>query len=94
MKRTPMKRRQAKVSASARLGYKLATARANGCCEARIDGICNGRAEARHHIKLRSRGGDNSAANIIVICDPCHRHIHSNPLWATEHAFMESSWVS
>ncbi len=29
-----------------------------------------------HHIKARSRGGDNSEANLITLCASCHRHLH------------------
>ncbi len=29
-----------------------------------------------HHRKPRSRGGDNSEANLITLCSSCHRHLH------------------
>ena len=29
-----------------------------------------------HHIKSRSRGGDNREENLITLCASCHRHLH------------------
>ncbi len=29
-----------------------------------------------HHLKARSRGGDNREANLITLCASCHRHLH------------------
>jgi hypothetical protein len=29
-----------------------------------------------HHLKARSRGGDNREANLITLCSSCHRHLH------------------
>ena len=29
-----------------------------------------------HHIKPRSRGGDNREENLITLCSSCHRHLH------------------
>ena len=29
-----------------------------------------------HHVKPRSRGGDNREENLITLCSSCHRHLH------------------
>jgi hypothetical protein len=48
-------------------------------CETRIEGVCTGRAEHRHHILLRAAGGTDEAANTVDVCSRCHEHIHSHP---------------
>lgn len=63
----------------------------NGTCEARITGICEGRAQHRHHRKLR-RHGDHSATNLISVCFRCHEHIHRNPRWAISYGLIIPSW--
>lgn len=45
-----------------------------------------------HHRKLRSRGGDDSEANLVGICRDCHGWIHANPAEATARGWMVSSW--
>lgn len=45
-----------------------------------------------HHRKLRSRGGSDSASNLIALCAHCHRRIHGHPKWATAHGFMVSAY--
>ena len=32
-----------------------------------------------HHVKLRSRGGDDVPDNLVWICALCHRALHGNP---------------
>lgn len=66
--------------------------RNHGRCEARCEGVCTTKAEHVHHIVLRSRGGSDDPANLAAVCNSCHRHIHDNPAWATEHGFMRSKW--
>jgi 5-methylcytosine-specific restriction endonuclease McrA len=66
----------------------------NVICEARVDGVCQGRAQHMHHVVLRSRGGSNDLSNLRAVCTACHDHIHANPRWATEHGFMASRWAS
>jgi len=48
-------------------------------CEARIDGVCTGRAAHRHHIKRRSQGGTDDASNCADLCSDCHGWVHANP---------------
>jgi hypothetical protein len=68
--------------------------RANNYCEA-----CGGAAEkgmALHHRKLKSRGGKDTAANLISVHHKCHnlgtKSIHLNPEWAERQGFMVASW--
>lgn len=64
-------------------------ARAGGCCE-----CCGDRLSPTfqcHHRKLRSRGGQDSAANLAALCGLCHRRIHSYVTWATENGFIVSA---
>lgn len=46
-----------------------------------------------HHRKLRRRGGDDSAENLMVCCPPCHKWIHDNPAEATHLGYMVPSWA-
>jgi hypothetical protein len=41
-----------------------------------------------HHRKLRSRGGGDSAANLVAICRRCHNWIHANPRQASVDGWM------
>ena len=90
--RSPMKRSRKRITAAERREYEIATERADGRCEAQIPGICTGRAEVRHHVKLRSALGKTIASNLIVICTECHGFIHAHPQWARDRAFIESSF--
>lgn len=51
-------------------------------CEARIEKVCTGRAECRHHKLRRSQGGTDDAGNTVDICDACHVFIHHNIAWS------------
>lgn len=42
--------------------------------------ICSALAVDLHHIKYKSRGGNDHASNIIAICRNCHELAHSNVL--------------
>ena len=37
-------------------------------------------ATVRHHKRRRSQGGTDDVTNTADICDPCHVHIHAEPL--------------
>ena len=64
-----------------------------GPCEARIEGVCTGRAETAHEPLLRSRGGDPAdEAQMIGICHACHRYAHDHPAEATERGLMRHAW--
>ena len=56
----------------------LVDQRAAGHCEARLSERCVGVGQHYHHRKLRSRGGADSAANLVHICHQCHTFIHSS----------------
>lgn len=64
----------------------LVKARAGSHCECCANSL--GAVWECHHRKLRSRGGQDSAANLLALCRECHRRIHGHPRWATEHGFM------
>ena len=58
-------------------------------CEARIEGVCTGRAEVRHHIVRRGPGSSDEAWNTLDICEHgCHRHIHAHIEWALERGYL------
>lgn len=64
--------------------------RAGGRCE-----LCSeplGRTWEAHHRKLRSRGGQDSACNLVALCHLCHRRCHSHVAWAEEHGFIVASY--
>lgn len=48
----------------------------------RLCGVANARAYSVHHIRYRSEGGDNSLANLILLCGTgswgCHLTAHSD----------------
>jgi len=52
---------------------------------------------ALHHRKLKSRGGKDSASNLIQVHHECHnlgtQSIHANPSMATDKGWMVSSWA-
>jgi hypothetical protein len=57
------------------------------CCGDRLSPIFQA-----HHRKLRSRGGQDSAANLAALCGLCHRRVHSHVTWATEQGFIVSAF--
>ena len=67
----------------------LVRTRAGGLCE-----CCGDRLSPIfqcHHRKLRSRGGQDSAANLVALCGLCHRRVHSHVAWATDQGFIVSA---
>lgn len=65
--------------------------RADHRCEARIEGVCLGRARDAHHLVLRSQGGPDEPWNLASLCRPCHEHVHQNPAWSYEHGWLRRS---
>ena len=63
--------------------------RAGGLCECCGDRLSN--IFQAHHRKLRSRGGQDSAANLAALCGLCHRRIHNRVAWSTEQGFIVSA---
>jgi 5-methylcytosine-specific restriction endonuclease McrA len=79
MKRSPLKRRRSPRLDSYRdelVGVApQVIRRAMGMCE-----ICKAKAgDVIHHRKLRSQGGTNALANLMLLCDACHRYVHGHP---------------
>lgn len=58
-------------------------------CRARVEGVCTGRAECRHHKLRRSQGGTDDPANTADLCDACHAHVHANPAWSFRHGWLK-----
>jgi hypothetical protein len=73
---------------------RLVCERAGNYCE-----VCGKSAElsmALHHRKLKSRGGKDSASNVVRIHHKCHnlgtKSIHLNPSMAEINGWMVGSW--
>ena len=63
-------------------------ARSHGWCE--MIG-CNRRAAVLHHVGRRSRTYGpvrNDPANLMHLCNPCHRAIHDDEVWARERGYL------
>lgn len=41
-----------------------------------------------HHRKLRSRGGGDTASNLVAICRRCHNWVHAHPRQASLEGWM------
>lgn len=70
-------------------------ARANGYCErCGLPGLPENM--ALHHRKLKSRGGKDTPANLILVHHGCHNlqtdSIHLAPAYATEKGWICPSW--
>lgn len=72
--------------------------RANHRCEARIEGVCQGRARDAHHLVLRSQGGPDEPWNLIAVCRDvdggeggCHSWIHRHPAESYELGLLRRS---
>lgn len=63
----------------------LVNTRSRGRCEGRVIAAgCTLRGEHRHHRQYRSRGGEHTAQNLIVLCMRCHEWVHQNGAKAKE----------
>lgn len=74
---------------------ELVRTRAGGYCE--ICGKVATESMAIHHRKLKSRGGQDEASNLIYIHHECHNMgtngVHNKVAWATAHGWIVSSWA-
>lgn len=72
----------------------LVVERAQGYCE--VCGKVATESMALHHRKLKSRGGKDSASNLMRVHHSCHNmstgSIHANPQWAEDKGYMVASW--
>jgi hypothetical protein len=91
VKRTPLKRMSRKQKVKKRLWQQArreTESRANGWCEAHIDGVCVGRGCHAHHIRRRAQGGADDPSNLAWVCAPCHDWIHRHPWSAYEQGLL------
>lgn len=52
---------------------------------------------ARHHRKMRSQAEKSvkhSVANLILVCEPCHRMIHAHPAQSYENGWLVHSYAA
>lgn len=66
--------------------------RARGRCQAGLDG-CRGDGQVVHHRKLRSQGGDNSEANLVLLCTSCHEWAHREVAQAVAIGLIVRGWA-
>ncbi len=73
---------------------ELVEMRARGYCE--VCGAPELPSMALHHRQLRSRGGQDTASNLIRVHHGCHNlktnSIHLNPAHAEQKGWMVASW--
>lgn len=92
MKRTPIRHVSAKRARENRKRTEVLRTLYGTPCAARLD-VCTGRAEQGHEVLSRARGGSIvDPANIIGVCQACHRHITEHPLEATERGLLRHGW--
>lgn len=41
-----------------------------------------------HHRRLKSRGGPDSLANLLLLSDRSHRAVHASPAWSYARGFL------
>lgn len=51
--------------------------------------VCGGKANQVHHKQGRENEWLNKVAHWLAVCDPCHRKITDNSLWAFENGYSE-----
>jgi hypothetical protein len=53
------------------------------CCgrEGQYDATQADRALHRHHVRYRSKGGEDATKNLVTLCAYCHAAIHARQLW-------------
>lgn len=72
---------------------EVVKARADGWCEARIEGVCLGVGDAAHHIKTRAAGGGHEPENLLWVCNAgCHAHIHRFNDWARAEGLLRGRY--
>lgn len=67
--------------------------RSGGRCEMPTLAVrCPMRATHMHHRKMRSQGGDHSAANLLHLCGFHHDYIHAHPAESYANGWLVRSW--
>ncbi len=51
---------------------------------------CELKSDQVHHKKGRTGDLLTDIKYFLAVCDPCHKYIELNPLWAKEHGYSES----
>lgn len=94
VRRTPLKRTRFKQRAPRKEGIpkklREQVLRRDGGCVLResVYGPCWGAANL-HHILPRSRGGEHSDDNLIVLCNHHHiNEVHAHPAWARDMGYL------
>ncbi len=64
--------------------------RSGGACEARVEGVCTGRAVEMHHVLPRSQGGPHTKENLLDTCGECHDWIDAHRREATGLGLLRS----
>ena len=91
MRRSPVRRQSARrrrrdaVYPAAR---KQVFSRAEGMCEAQAIWACERSGHQVHHIAGRGGRDPHNPANLLLVCAPCHAHIHHNPALSYERGWM------
>ena len=89
----PLARRSAAKIAQDRKRAPIVAKLRQGPCEARIEGICTGRAQTGHEPLLRSGGSDPSdEAQMLAVCNRCHEHIHQHPAESYASGLLKHRW--
>lgn len=75
-----------------RATVEAAISRANNICECGGPG-CTITPSQAHHRRPRGAGGSrradtNTLANLLLVCEPCHRYIESHRRWAYGRGFL------
>ena len=91
MKRTRLRavsarrrRRDANYPSSRKIIYR----RSEGMCEAQAIWACERSGHQVHHIAGRGGRDPHNPANLLLVCAPCHAHIHHNPALSYERGWM------
>lgn len=63
-------------------------ARARGACQVCLDGP----GTVVHHRKLRSQGGTNDPANLLLLCAGCHDYVHGHPALSYAAGYLLHQW--
>lgn len=75
------------------LGRAVVRERAQGRCEAAVEGVCTGAHEQTHHRRRRSQKGPgvHDPSNLVAICNACHAWVHANVALAVDLDLLERS---